>query len=307
MFFTLLFSALTAQAQAPLTIERLENHKHTALITASDARGSVKVGDEYYVETPIGNCFIQVTEVYARQFRANTEQCRSEHLAQGTAVYPKEKVVIERQNVSQVQTIETLPEDRITFQMDFISPEFYDTYLKNRLSVNVAYLTGKTLSGTANLDNTTTIGDFKTSNTIALGADYRILTLPRNFSWSAGFEYNLPRSIGNYTLTTTNGSTTQRFGNDPSLEVFNMFTNIRYQFNEKLFAQVGLNYLFADLSDAPGEASGDYGVHLGARYYAIKNLFVDGQINFYNIDYKVAGRTADFSLTELALKAGYTF
>lgn len=307
MIIELLFSALSVHAQSPLTIERLENHKHAALISSSESQSSVKIGDEYYVETPIGKCFVQVTEVFAKQFRVNTEQCGAEHLAQGTAVYPKEKVVIERQKVSQVQSIQPLPNESISIPLDFINEEFFKTYLHERLSLTVSYLTGKSLNGSANLDATTSIGDFNTSNTIALGADYKIMTLPRNLSWSAGFEYNLPRSIGNYTLTTANGSTTERFPNDPSLEVFNMFTNVRYQFNEKLFAHVGLNYLFADISDAPGEVSGDYGVHLGARYYAIKNLFVDGQINFYNLDYSLAGRVADFSLTELALKAGYTF
>lgn len=311
MMFSFLVSLVIAHAQpstpGPLTIYKLDNSKHTALVAFNPANNNVQVGDEYYVETPIGKCFVQVTDVTSPYFRVNTEQCGSDYLASGKSIHPKEKVVIERQEVTQTQTIQPVPNDSVSIPLDFIDEEFYRAYLADRLSITVSYLTGKTLDGTANLDATTTIGDFNTSNTIALGADYRLLTLPNNFSWTAGFEYNLPRSIGNYTLTTTNGSQTARFANDPSLEIFNMYTNARYQFTQTLYAQVGLNYLYADVSDAPGEMSGDFGFHAGARWYAIQNLFVDGQINFYNLDYSLAGRTADFSLTELALKAGYTF
>lgn len=305
MLIALLVSAFTAYAQEPLTIQRLETHKNTALVSAPRAGNSVKMGDEYYVETPIGKCFVQVREVLSDYFRINTEQCGREHLAQGKSVYPKEKVVIEHEVVR--ETFTPAPVESVATPFDFIQQEFFEQYMHKRLSVFASYLAGRQLSGTAYLDNQTSIGDFKTSNTIAIGADYRIMTLPNNFSWSGGFEYNLPRSVGNYTLSTANGNSTQRFGSDPSLEVFNIFTNARFHFNEKLMAQVGVNYLYADLSDTPGELSGDFGFHGGVRYYPLPNLFVDGQINFYNMDYSLNGRKTDFSMTELALKGGYTF
>ncbi len=299
------FTTFHATAQEPLTIQRLEMHKNTALVSAPRAGKTVRKGDEYYVETPIGKCFVQVREVLSDFFRVNTEQCGREHLAQGTAVYPKENVVIEHTTVT--ETLVPAPTESVQAPFEFIQQEFFEQYLHKRLSVFASYLAGRELSGTAYLDNVTTISDFKTSNTIAIGADYRILSLPNNFSWSGGVEYNLPRSVGNYTLSTVNGNSTQRFSNDPSLEIFNLFTNARYHFNEKLFGQIGVNYLFADLSDTPGELSGDFGFHGGVRYYPMVNLFVDGQLNFYNLDYSLNGRTADLSLTELAVKAGYTF
>lgn len=307
MLIVFLFSLFTAQAQEPLTIQRLETHKNTALVSAPRDGHAVKKGDEYYVETPIGKCFVQVKEVLSDYFRVNTEQCGREHLAQGKSVYPKENVVIEHTTVTETETLVPAPTESVTSPFEFIEQAFFEKYLNKRLSVFASYLAGRELSGTAYLDNQTTISDFRTSNTLAIGADYRILTLPNNFSWTGGFEYSLPRSVGNYTLGTVNGNSTQRFTNDPSLEVFNLFTNARYHFNNALLAQVGVNYLFADLSDSPGELSGDFGFHGGVRYYPMVHLFVDGQINFYNLDYSLNGRVADFSLTELALKAGYTF
>lgn len=305
MFIALIFSLFTVQAQEPLTIQRLETHKNTALVSAPGSGQDVKVGDEYYVETPIGKCFVLVREVLSDYFRINTEQCGREHLAQGKSVYPKEKVVIERETVT--ETFTAAPVESVTAPFEFLQQDFFEQYMHKRLSVFASYLAGRELSGTAYIDNQTTMSDFKTANTIAIGADYRIMTLPNNFSWSGGVEYNLPRSVGNFTLSTVNGNSTQRFGGDPTLEIFNLFTNARYHFSETLLAQVGMNYLFADLSDTPGELSGDFGFHGGVRYYPAPNLFIDGQLNFYNLDYSLNGRTADLSLTELAVKGGYTF
>ncbi|MCC6138602.1 MAG: hypothetical protein IT287_08210 [Bdellovibrionaceae bacterium] len=305
MLISLLFSVLTANAETALTIHRFEAHKNTALVAFEAADEQVKKGDEYFVETPIGNCYLVVKEVMADFFRVDTQQCGSEHIINGKAIFAKEKVVIERQKVT--ETIQPLPNDSVSIPLDFINEEFFKTYLHERLSVSVSYLAGRNLNGNASLGNQTSIGDFKTSNTIALGADYRIMNLANNFSWTGGFSYNLPRSLGNYTLTTVNGSQTQRLPQDPSLEILSFYTNARYQFNEKLYSYIGMNYIYADISDAPGEISGDFGFHAGARYYALKNFFMDGQINFYNLDYAVGPQVADFSLTELEIKAGYTF
>lgn len=305
MLISLLFSVLTANAETALTIHKYEAHKNTALVALEAARDQVKMGDEYFVETPFGNCYLVVKEVMADFFRVDTQQCGSEHITDGKSIFAKHKVIIEKQTVT--ETVQPLPNDSISIPLDFINEEFFKTYLHERLSVSVAYLTGRNLNGTANLDNQTAIGDFKTSNTIALGLDYRIMNFANNFSWTGGLSYNLPRSLGTYTLTTINGNQTQRLPQDPSLEVLSFYTNARYQFHQKLYGFIGMNYLFADISQAPGEMSGDFGFHAGSRYYAMSNLFIDGQINFYNLDYAVGSQVADFSLTELELKAGYTF
>lgn len=304
-FFPYLLTLLTAHAQSHLTIQSFEPQKNTALVSLPSATTQVKVGDEYFVETPYGKCFIQVSEVMRDFFRLNTEQCGREHITNGKALFAKEKVLIERTITT--ETFEPLPNDSVNVPLDFIDADFFKNYMHDRLSIYASYLTGKNISGTAPIGDQTTIGDFKTSNTIALGAEYKILTFMSNFAWSSGFSYNLPRSFGAYTLATTNGESTQRFNNDPTLSLFSVFTNARYAFNEQLFAHLGMNYLLASSNDTAGSMSGDFGFHLGARYYPLKNVFVDGQINFYNLDYTVNNITSDFSLTELDLKAGYTF
>jgi hypothetical protein len=292
-------------ADESYTIHRFESHKNKALIALRGANEKVHIGDEFFVETPVGNCYLVTESVVNDFFTVNTEQCGREFLADGKAVFPKEKVIIEHQTVT--QTIEPVPTDSISVPLDFIDQEFFENYMHNRLSVFVSYLTGRNLDGRANLDSQTSVGDFKGSNTIGIGADYKIMELVSNFSWSAGFNYNLPRSYGSYVVTTTGAQQNVSFGDSPSLEVLSVYTNARYQFNADLFAQFGINYIYADASGLAGDMSGDFGFHGGLRYYAYKNLFVDGQINFYNLDYNLAGTTYDFSLTELELKAGYTF
>lgn len=307
MWIHLLISLFSANAESTLTIQNFESRKNTALIAQPKASESVKVGSEYFVETPIGKCYVTVSEVSGDFFRINTEQCGSEHIVNGKPLYPKQNVVIEKQIVSEVLQPAPTPAESITSPLEFIEDDFYREYLYNRLSFSASYLTGRSLSGTAALGNQASISDFNTSNTIAIGADYRLMNLPNNFSWTTGFNYNLPRSLGTYTLTTANGSVDQRLPSDPSFQAVSFYTNIRYEIQKDLYAHLGMNRLFADLSGGSGALSGDFGFHAGARYYPMEQFFVDGQINFYNLDYEVNNQEFDFRLTELEVKAGYTF
>lgn len=293
-------------ADATYTIQHLENAQNKALIAATDAVNHVKVGDEYFAETPIGNCYMQVQSVAQDFFHVSTAQCGQEFLSQGQAVFPKQNIVVEHQQVNQIAA--PVADERITLSIrDRIDEQFYNDYLLNRLSFFLSYQAGHTLDGKANLDQQTSIGDFRTSNTLGLGADYRIMQFISNFSWSAGFNYNLPRSLGSYSVTTVNGTQSADFSNTPRLSLLSFYTNARYEFHPNFFAQLGLNYLIPNASGLAGTVSGDFGVHGGVRYYPYENLFIDGQLNLYNLNYTLLGRTYDFSLTEVELKGGYTF
>ena len=305
IFLSSLLLLCGAQANSTLALQNFDPRKQTATVTLPEALDRIKVGQEYFVETLIGKCYVTVTDVGSDFFTVNTEQCGSDHIANGKPVYPKQNVVIEKQIVS--ENFEQAPTESITSPVEFIDDDFYKEYLHQRLSVSASYLTGRSLSGTAALGNQTSISDFSTSNTIALGADYLLMTLPYQFSWTTGFNYNLPRSLGTYTLTTQSGSSDQRLPSDPSFQMMSFYTNIRYAFQKDLYAVFGMNRLFADLSGGAGDLSGDFGFHAGARYYPMDRFFVDGQINFYNLDYEVNGQDFDFRLTELEVKAGYTF
>jgi len=83
--------------------------------------------------------------------------------------------------------------------------------------------------------------------------------------------------------------------------------NLRYRVNKSLYGYLGFNHLAAYMSNLPGEMNGDFGFHTGARYYPLERFFIDGAVNFYNMNYTYGGRTTDVSLTEVEIKGGYSF
>lgn len=295
-----------AGAQAPETFTIHRTEPQNRAVVATPKAYDVKINDEFAIETPYGDCNLVVTQVIVDYFYVDTSQCQSEFVQQGTLITSTKPVVVERA-VTQVTPEPIAMGSTSTNGEGFVDSEFYKQFIKERLSAYVVYSTGKSLDGRVALDNQTAIEDFEGSNTLGLGAEYKAADLPYSLSVTGGFEYNLPRSYGSYRLTTPAGSGTANFLNSAKLQTLSLFANIRYQFHDKAYAVLGINHLFAQLSDFNGDMSGDFGFHVGARYYVLPQFFVDGNLNFYNLNYKYQSARADFSLTELAIKAGYTF
>jgi hypothetical protein len=308
LFFLTLLIAQTTFAEN-YSIFRLEPQHNQAVIATINAN-QFSVGNEFNVETPQGICQLIITKIVTDYIYVNTEQCQREYLGKGTPVIPQKSLITEKALPAPIEPLSQSPDlttENVTTESDFTNSDFYNAYIAKKLSTTLSYLTGNTLEGRALINSTTAIEDIKGSNTIALGFDYAFWKLPYNLSLSAGMNYSLPRSYGRYQLRTLNGSQTVNFNNTPKLQTLSLFSNVRYQWDEKTWAYFGINHMFADSSGLPGDISGDFGFHLGARHYVLENFFAEGSLNFYNLDYEVQNRTADFSLTELEIKAGYTF
>lgn len=300
-------STATEVTPPSFTIHRVEA-QNRAIIATKEAN-TVKLGDEFTIETPYGACHLPVTQVITDYFYVDTQQCQSEFVRAGTTITSTRKIIIERIPSTVTETVivgETLSED----SPEYMRSEFYQTYIRDRASVALSYYTGNALDGRIAYGANNTLEDLKGSNAIGLGGEYRIANLLYSLSSTAGFTYALPRSFGRYRAVTPAGAVNGTFANSPDLQMLSLYTNLRYQFHDTAYAVFGINHLFVNLNGLPGDMDGDFGFHIGAHVYPLqqmKQLFVVGNINFYNMDYQFQNTRAEFRLTELEVKAGYTF
>ncbi len=307
LLLSLIISSLLSSAES-YSILRFEPPRNNLAVIATLDAQKYSAGNEFVVETPKGACFLVVEKVVTDFIYVNTEQCQREYVSKGTIVAPRPKVMVERIITAEPKIIRAeMSTDSVSADIGYIDQEFYEAYIKNRLSATFSYLAGNRLDGEAQLNPSTSIGDFRGSNTLAVGAEYSILKLPYNLSLSAGTAYQLPRSYGRYQLSGPGASQGGNFSNAAKIETLSVFSNLRYQWSEATYAYFGLNHLFVNSSGFAGEMNGDFGFHLGGRYYILQNFFADASFNFYNLDYEINNQKFDFSLSELEIKAGYTF
>ena len=266
---------------------------------------AVSMGDQLAVETPQGRCQVEVTQTFMTHFIVNTKQCGRTDIQTGTmisAIEPEQEV-IPPDNVDDFY-------ERKPFALfgEWQETEFFKTFIADRLSPYISYHASNTLEGEIPLGGNQYIDEISGAHTIGFGAEYKIADLPHLLSVSAGATYELPRSFGRFTVRQSNGAEVPvNFAKNPTLYVWNFYGNIRYEVNDEILAYMGMNYLLAEMKHIPGNVSGDLGVHFGMRYYAYNKLFIDGALNFYNLDYSYLGNTSDLSLTELEVKGGITF
>jgi len=289
-------------AQETYTIHRIEPQNRAVIATTK--ADEISVQDEFNVETPLGVCKLVVTKIVTDYVYLNTEQCQSEYVQKGTTIVSNKKVVVERAPTVAQEIPQPTANQSISSQPEWMQSEFFQNYVATRLSVYFSYYTGTALDGQIAIAGDRA-EDFKGSNAMGFGADYRIADLPYSLSVVGGMAYALPRGYGRY--RSANFASTLDFGNNPELQMFSFYGNLRYQFHDKAYAVFGLNRLLTEMSNVPGDMDGDFGFHVGARYYPLAKFFLDGNINFYNMDYDNGPEKADFSLTELEVKAGYTF
>lgn len=295
--------------QESFSIYRVDANNQTAVIQTPDA-DKVRVGDLYKIETPEGICHTPVSEVVEGFFYVNTEQCRNEDVQKGIPLVSARKT----SGVLVAQT--DAPATPSSFQQNamgsnttdsdsLLQSEFVQNYLAKKLSLYVGYHAGNTLEGKIPVSGQNSINEVSGSNTIGFGAEYKIADMPYNLSAIGGFSYNLPRAYGRYIMEGT--STTQKFDDNPELQLWSFYLNLRYRFLKEAYFFMGINRLLANMSNLPGQTDGDWGFHTGARYYPKEHFFVEGAVNFYNLNYRFQGATTDVSLTELEIKGGYTF
>ncbi len=306
LLITAFISSMMSFAET-YSILRFEPPRNNLAVIATIDAEKYSVGSEFVVETPQGACFLVVEKIITDYIYVNTEQCQREYLSKGTTVAPRPKVIVERTITEPKVLNAQMSTDSISADIGYLDQKFYETYIKNRLSATFSYLTGSRLDGEAQLNPTTTIGDFRGSNTLSIGAEYFFWKLPYNLSVSAGVAYQLPRSYGRFQLSGPGASQVGQFNNGAKIETLSLFSNLRYQWDEKTYGYFGLNHLFVNSSGFAGDMSGDFGFHLGGRHYIWQNLFADASLNFYNLDYEINNQKYDFSLSELEIKAGYTF
>ncbi|MBY0383677.1 hypothetical protein K2X05_00840, partial [bacterium] len=233
-------------------ILRLEPQHNLAVIATIQAQ-KFAVGNEFAVETPQGACYLVVKKIVTDYIYVNTEQCQTEYLSKGTPISPRQNIVVEKPTQSAPTILNaSLSTDSVSTDLNFLNNEFVQTYLKDRLSVTFSYLAGNTLDGRAQLNANTAIEDFRGSNTVSFGAEYLYWHLPYNLSLSAGMAYSLPRSYGRFQLINNGNAQTVSFGEAPKVETLSTFTNLRYQWNEKTWTYLGLNYLFVGSSGFNG-------------------------------------------------------
>lgn len=307
LLITIILSSLLSFAET-YTLLRFEPPRNNLAVIATLDAQKYSPGNEFVVETPQGACFLVVEKVVTDYIYVNTEQCQREYVSKGTIVAPRPKVMVERIITEEPKIIRAeMSTDSVTADIGYIDQEFYEAYIKNRLSATFSYLTGNRLDGEAQLNPSTSISDFRGSNTLSLGAEYFFWKLPYNLSLSAGAAYQLPRSYGRFQLSGPGASQVANFNDAAKIQTLSLFSNLRYHWNETTYAYFGLNHLFVNSSGFAGEMNGDFGFHLGGRYYVWQNLFADASFNFYNLDYEINNQKFDFSLSELEIKAGYTF
>lgn len=313
MFLKLLLTVSTlafSQTYEFYQVKRVEPHNNRAQVARSGSQ-DIAIGDQLKVDTPNGNCQVSVTEVYAEHFYIDTQQCARTDVVEGTFI-SSEMPQGSQQYAGDDPTL--VPEEAFeadqqsTYTNDWMSSEFYQNYVADKLSTYISYHMSNSLQGDVNLGATGgTIEELSGANTIGFGAEYRIWQFPNRLSITGGLTYELPRSFGQAIVTNTNGQITQSFEKNPTLFAWNFYANLRYQIMDELQAFVGLNRLAANLKYLPGETNGDFGFHLGARWYPYTRFFAEGSLNFYNLDHTVAGNTTDLTLNEFELKGGYTF
>ncbi len=311
LLLTIVIQLFSSQvfAEDSYSLLRLEPRNNRAVIATIHAQ-NFSVGQEFSVETPQGLCQLLIKKIVTDYIYVDTEQCQAEYLSAGTPVFPRKPIVIERVVQMTVPVVDaSVSGDSVSADVNILNGEFYESFIKNKLSATASYLTGNSLDGQAQINSNTTIEDFRGSNTISFGADYIFAQLPYNLSFSGGLAYSLPRSYGRFTQSFNDSSPSAEvpYTGTAKLQTFNFYANLRYQWDEKTWAYFGLNRLFADSSGLPGSFSGDFGFHFGGRRYVYETMFAEASLNFYNLDYTFQGQTTDFSQTELELKAGYTF
>lgn len=316
MILTSLILSSLVWAEEPFLIHRMEPGRNEAVV-ASHYAGSIRVGDEFKVETPQGTCHVITTKVITDYFYVNTDQCAIKDLERGTQLRPV--IVTSSSDVAEVQ--ERAPAGKPgsadadgsagaveTTGNEILDSEFFQDYVKSRLSLMVSYHTGNTLDGTIPTGNGTSYGDFKGSNTVGFGADYKFLEPRHDVNFVGGFAYSMPRAYGRYTFNTLgNVPETTLFEANPEMQTLSLFVNARYKVNDDVLIYGGINHLFVDMDNIAGDFSGDIGFQLGARYYPSPQVFVDAQLDLYNLDYELNNQAVDFSLTEVEIRGGYTF
>jgi hypothetical protein len=300
-------------AQQNFSIHRVDQNNHLAVVQTGQliSEVGVKAGDEFKIQTPDGDCYTPVSEVIDGFFYVNTQQCRDSDVQKGitlvstttTRVIPQEPVTITRSAPSHFPG-----DDSFSTTSEISNSPFYNDYIADKLSVYMGYHAGNTLDGQLPVGGQNSITELSGAHTIGFGAEYEVAKMPYNLSAVGGISYNLPRSYGRYTLNTSTGPA-QKFseGANPELRLWSFYGNVRYRFLKDAYAYMGINRLVASMSNLPGKTSGDFGFHLGARYYPASRIFVDTAINFYNLNYEFQGVTKDVSLTEVEVKGGYTF
>lgn len=303
-------------AQESYFIYRVDHNNHTAVVTLSNAE-EIRVGEEFKIQTPDGYCHTPVTEVINGFFYVNIEQCRNEHVQKGTMLVAANPVAVPMAipNTAASSPVATRSPASSPFEADSsVSSEsnykntvFYKQWIANKLSAYVGYHAGNDLDGQLGVTQQSTITGLSGSHTVGFGAEYQVAELPYNFDVLGGLSYNLPRSYGRYSIRTQGNGPAPTFNESPELQLWSFYANLRYRFAKDIYGYFGLNRTAAYMSGLPGDARGDFGFHAGARYYPWNRFFVDGAVNFYNIDYSYQGRTTDVSLTELEIKGGYTF
>lgn len=305
-------------AQESYFVYRVDHNNHTAVVTTSSAE-EIHVGERFKIQTPDGFCHTPVTEVINGFFYVNTEQCRNEDVQKGTLLVAADPVMVPKaRTVASIDSgAATSPlggssspfgaDSSVSAESHYKNTAFYKQWIANKLSAYVGYHAGNDLDGQMGISQQSTVTGLSGSHTIGFGAEYQVAQLPYNFDVLGGLSYNLPRSYGRYSISTQGNGPSPTFNESPELQLWSFYANLRYRFAKDIYGYFGLNRTAAFMSGLPGEAKGDFGFHAGARYYPWTRFFVDGAVNFYNIDYTYQGRTTDVSLTELEIKGGYTF
>ncbi|MBY0315444.1 MAG: hypothetical protein K2Q26_07985 [Bdellovibrionales bacterium] len=310
-------STPTADHQAPqvekktrpdlqFTVESVEPLKHMAMVRYNE-EDLVQINTDIKIKSSEGTCLASVKKIVPGYFYINTEQCQSKDVQKGTIVYLSQPTLVVERAPAQETPIYSGNADGESQTETYYESEFAQTYIKDKLSVMLGYNVSGALSGTLPLDAQTSIRDLKGSNTMSFNAEYAFAELPQNFSLSGGLTYAFPRSFGDYDTNTIAPTPTAALGSNPVLNTTILSANLRYRLVKEFIFFLGTNYMIASMDNVPGSLNGDFGFHLGTRYYPQNNIFVEGTLSFYNFDYSLNGRVTDLSMNELALKGGYTF
>lgn len=293
----------TSSADLQFIIERTEPQNHLALVKYNEEQ-AITIGKALKIKTQDGTCVTPVEKIVPGFFYIRTEQCERKNVQKGTIVVLEQTQTVVQQVLEASSTQNSHGESVSVINYD---NEFVQDYIQNKLSALISYNMSQSLGGSLALDNQTSIHDLSGANTLSVAADYKFLDLPQNLSLSAGASLSLPRSYGKYGITTTNGVQTSSLSHNPVLTSGLLSLNLRYQMVREFIFFLGANRMLATMDNVPGSVSGDFGFHSGVRYYPHTQLFVEGSLNFYNLNYTLAGKTTDLSLNELEIKGGYTF
>lgn len=295
------------------SIQRVDTINSKALVK-TERPEDIQAGQTFKLDTPLGVCQVTATEVYKAYFYVDTRQCAKNDVQVGGMIYTesqRQPAEANQSNWNQEESSffgDSPSRQKINFINNWVGDEFYDKYIAERVSSYITYHFADTLSGSVRFNTGNTLDELSGANTIGFGAEYAIVSFPNRMSISAGLTYELPRAFGDSVVRDANGQGVDNFfGKNPTLFLWNMYANLRYDITDEVMAYLGINRLAANLKYVPGEVNGDFGFHMGARYYAYNQFYVEGSFNFYNLDYQVDGTTFDLSLNEFEVKGGYTF